>query len=586
MAERKKAGSDRAENPAETELKSVESASKQTSEKGNKSEDGTKNTALVPVKERKSAKKEREADKQKKEKSEAGRAKELPVAAGGREVGPRSVPIRMTEEERRNLWGRLGTMLLVVAVLAVAVLIFIFRPTAYTERTRSVSFLYVPDRNVTLVVVDGEIEGDEAGYSGKLTYRADNGRGDVCAAIIGGSLYVVDGDDVLKLGDNVLDCTLSAGGDYVAWRNTAQSLFYAEADSPEDVRCASELSPSAHYCLSPDGRELFYTHKGTDGITRITLISLSGNQLIFEEDQNLTPVAVADGSAYLYYVNEAGALYVLNGETGTRTLCGDKPHDLVFNADLSQLLLRNGSESRLFVDGVQLGINDLGGSDRLEHVANHRAASLPVFMGTHCLTESLLEQYYVLHHTDSAKKLIYLTEEDDRGQMNEVAYGVDLVTVTDKYVFFLQTVAGTDPHTDLFCAEIGETETEFCYGYVSFYRANVDGSRLTYITTTGLYSGKVGNMLEWLSDYVVRDRGVDVNCDDAFYYYKTAGVLYVSDNGEKAKEVATDVDWFFVDGGTLYYGTGFADDGIGSVWANHRNSRKSEQLLDGVSAVG
>ncbi|MBQ8340856.1 MAG: hypothetical protein IJY22_00590 [Clostridia bacterium] len=518
-------------------------------------------------------------------------ASKLPVADGEHAVGQRSIPIQLSDRERRNLWGRLATLFLVAVVLVLAVLIFVARPVSYTEQTHSVVFLYVPQRDATVVVVDGDVEGDKNGYAGMLSYRADSGKGNACAAIIGGSLYAVDGDDVYKLGDNVADCVLSANGSHVAWRDAEGSLYYAEVDDPENYRCASERASGTQYCLSPDGQELLYTHTDYDGISRMTLISLSGNSLIFGEDQDLTPVAVSDNSEYLYYTDKTGALYVLNGDSGAKILCAETPSELVFNADFSELLLRNGTETRLFIEGARFGINGLGGTDRLELQPNRRATVLPTYLGHHCLVNSLVDQYYICQtKTDTearvTTKLIYLTEDDDRGEMTEVAYGVENVTVTDKYVFFMQTVTSPDTHTELFCAEIGEEESELCYGYVSDYRTNVDGSRLTYITQTGLYSGSAGKMLAWLSDYVVRERGVEVTCDDAFYYFGKMGELYVSDNGESARLLADGVDWFVVAGDTVYYGIGFDDDGIGAVCANFRNSRKSDLLLDGVGGIG
>lgn len=578
MAERKKMSDDKRE-VAEAQRNQAPKAAVGNKKSDTSAEKGDKrikeNKALVAVDAPKGAAKK------------GAKASNLPVADGGHAVGPGSVPIRMTQEERRNLLGRIGVLLLIAAVLALSVLIFILRPTAYTERTHSVVFLYDPARDVTLVVADGELEGDEGGYQGKLTYRADNGKGDVCAAIIGGALYVVDGNDVEKADDGVTDCVLSANGDRVAWRNAAGMLYYADVDDLEGRRCAAENAPNDRYCLSPDGRELFYTIMGGDGVSRMTLISLSGRSLIFPEDQNLTPVAVADNSKFLYYADANGALYVLNGETLEKTLCAKQPKELVFNADLSELLLQSEVGTVCFVDGVQFGINDLGAADRLELIPNRRVSVLPLLgnAGDHCLTESILDQYYIFS-SGSTQMLVHLTEEKERGCMNEVAYGVEDVVVTDKYVFFRQTVAGTDPHTDLFCVENGDTAVEFCYGYVSAYCPNVDGSRLTYVTQTGLYSGRAKEMMEWISDHILRERGVEVSCDDAFYYFESAGKLFVSDNGAKAREVAGDVDWFFVDGDVLYYGVGFADDGVGTVFSNFRNSRKSDKLIDGVSAVG
>ncbi|MBR6727105.1 MAG: hypothetical protein IKM08_02825 [Clostridia bacterium] len=593
MAQRKKSRLAKEDRPKELEAVAEErvgagengDGTKKSNTSLQKSDNSATDGAMVAVEEKSPS----EAEKEKGSSDgsgakNSGGSKNLPVADGGHAMGPRTVPIRMLNEERRNLLGRIGVLLLIAAVLVGAVLIFMFRPTEYTERTHSVVFLYMSDRDVTVVAVDGEVEGDENGYPGRLTHRADNGKGDVCAAIIGGSLYVVDGGDVKKFGDRVTDCVLAAEGDYVAWRNEEQFLYYAEADDPESTKRATENAPSAAYCLSPNGEELFYTFMGDDGIPNLALISLSGNELTFSEYKNLSPVAVADACEYLYYTDADGALYVLNGKTGERTICGEQPSDLVFNADLSQLLMQNGSESRLFVEGVRFGIDGVHASHRLQLQLNRRVSVLPAIGGRHCLTDSLLDQYYV-YNPDSEKTLVYLTEEDDRGHMAEVAYGVDRVTVTDKHVFFLQTVVSPDPRTDLKCTDNGETEVRLCYGNVSDYCTNVDGSRLAYITPTGLYSGKAEEMLEWLSDDVERSRGVDVTCDDAFYYFTAPGELYVSDNGDGSRKLADGVDWFFTDGDTLYYGVGFSDDGIGSVYANVRDSRKSDLLLEGVGSI-
>lgn len=515
---------------------------------------------------------------------ESASSANLPAKSGSHAVGPQTVPIRMMDEERRRLIGRIGALLLIVAVLAGAVLIFLFRPTEYTERTYSTAFLYLPDRDVTLIVSDGEIEGDENGYRGRLTYRTDNGKGDVSAVIIGETLYVIDGGDVVKIGDRVIDCVLSAEGDCVAWRNADMLLYYAEIDDPEGAKRVTECAPCPEYCLSPDGQELLYTFAGEDGAFNLGLLSMSGNEWLFDEYRNMKPVAVSDESRFLYYTDANGALYVLNSENGEKTPCGDQPRELIFNRDFSQLLMKNGNESRLFINGARFGIDGVHAAHSLELQVNRRVAVLPVLGGYQCLTESLLDQYY-MYTTDTASVLVYLTEEDDRGNMAEVAHGAENLTVTDKYVFFTQTSVNPDPRTDLKCVEFGEVDPVPCYGDVSDYCTNVDGSRLTYITSKGLYSGKPEEMLEWLSDDIERDRGVSVTCEDTFYYFKLPGELWTSDNGEEPRKLADGVDWFFVDADVMYYGVGFADDGIGAVYANVRNSRKSDLLIDGVGRV-
>ena len=54
-------------------------------------------------------------------------------------------------------------ILIVLAVLAAAVLIFSFRPSAYTERTGSVNFLYLPDCNKTMIAANGTVRGEVDG---------------------------------------------------------------------------------------------------------------------------------------------------------------------------------------------------------------------------------------------------------------------------------------------------------------------------------------------------------------------------------------------------------------------------------------
>ena len=181
----------------------------------------------------------------------------LAVVDGPRAVRPSSgVPISFPDEEKHNFFTRILFLLLLAVVVAASVLIFILRPSAYTEQTDSVRYLYRPEQNVTLVTVNGVLRGEIAG---SVTYTAADGTGRVSLAIADGKLYTVKGRDVTWVCDGVTDCVLAANGQYLAWRTAEGALFYQAVGKEESRYRISGSCLDDRYCLSPSGKELLYT---------------------------------------------------------------------------------------------------------------------------------------------------------------------------------------------------------------------------------------------------------------------------------------------------------------------------------------
>ncbi|MBQ9098803.1 MAG: hypothetical protein IJY50_05175 [Clostridia bacterium] len=515
-----------------------------------------------------------------------GQKKNLPAQRADTAVGEATVPIHFHQEEKRRLFSQLGLLLAIIVVLAASVLIFVFRPTSYDERTNSVNFIYHPDSNTTLVAVNGTERGE---ISGQLRYKTYDRSGKVCAALVDDRLFLVKGKKVSEIATTVTDCVLSASGDALAWRSAENKLYYAIVGDKDGVSCISQKTEDPRYALSPDGKEMFYTYVDSDGVTRCDVYSRTGSKPYFSNDTALYPIAVSNDCRYLYYTDANGALFVWTPREETKVECAKLPDlaGLAFNRDLSQLMLRDGSKTLLFVKGQGVRLPDMSSDDTLELIPNQRVAVRPLITGYQYLTDSLLDSYYV-RRTGTTVELVYLTQKKDQGTLAKIAFVDDAagVTVTDKRVFFLSTSdSGDTRHTNLYVCKTGKTVAEILHWDVSHYLPNVDGSRLVYVDKHGaLYGHRLGADPIRLSDTVVAE-SLCLTADDMFYFCVREGELWVSDNAEGARSVSSGVDRVMADSFTVFYATEMDETGLGKVYSNYRGQRKSELLTERAAWV-
>ena len=76
-----------------------------------------------------------------------------------------------------------------------------------------------------------------------------------------------------------------------------------------------------------------------------------------------------------------------------------------------------------------------------------------------------------------------------------------------------------------------------------------------------------------------------MTADDTFYFYRSEGSLWASDNGEQLRALRDGVNGMLVDGMTVYYVTDVTEDGCGTVYSNYRNTRKDTKIGERVASI-
>ena len=258
---------------------------------------------------------------------------------------------------------------------------------------------------------------------------------------------------------------------------------------------------------------------------------------------------------------------------------------LIFNRDLSEVMLQNGDTTVLFADAERVILPEVSGGQTLSLIANQRVAVRKLFVGTQYMMRTLLDNYY-FQTRGTGIMLAYL---NGKGKLTDVSFVEDTgaVTVTDKSVFFLQNEKQGEGEirTHLYRCKTGKTEKEPLFWDVSTYCANVDGSRILYTNQHGtLFSCRIGATPQHLADSII-EGSIRVTVDDTFYFYRAEGELWASDNGDAPRMIRSGVKEFLVDAHTAYYLAACDENGVGTIFTNHRNQRKDSEFDKGFLSV-
>jgi hypothetical protein len=503
------------------------------------------------------------------------------VKAGDRAISDAHPPLDFPRQMRRNFFLRLGLILTIFAVLVASAFIYYNRPARYTEKTSSVNFLYVPAEDQTLIFVNGT---ERWRVAGTLTASSLNGRGDTCAAVIGWELYLIRGKNIISVATDVIDFVLAADGDALAYRVAPSHLYYRKTGKDDEASLISKNCNSPAYCLSQNGKELAYTAADTAGVSYLRVESYSSNRPYFENAAGLVPVAISNQSRYIYYTDQSGALYVFDSKNAQKVKCATAPDpsSLIFNRDFTEVLFTENGGTVLFSKGERKQIVGAASTEYLQLLPNQRVASRALVSGTQYMMKSFYQNYF-LHEVGTGKKLTYL---DRSGNLTDVSFvdSLETVTVTDKGVYFLLTgINGENVSRELYHVKQGKTESARIEWGVTYYCANVDGSRVLFTGyEDALYVYRAETGTQRICDSIISDT-LTVTADDLFCFYREEGVLCVSDNGGELRDIATGVTHFAVDTHVLYYATEPSEDGTFSIYVNYRNERLSERVADGVS---
>ncbi len=497
--------------------------------------------------------------------SEGGRKKSsLPETGTGDAVSDKvKVGISLPEEVKKAFFRRLRFFGAAFCILLAALAVFLLRPTPYTERAHSVLLIEATE-NETTVLSDGRVRATLAGKpTGAVSYDK-NGR--TAAFVVGDTLYLARGRKVVPVSTDVTDFALCAKGGAVVYRVGA-SLYRAEWKGKEPSLISPSV-PTAEYCVSPDGNEVFFVYEKTDGARQADIYSLSNSKPYLEKTTDIMPVAIADRCRHIYYQAD-GALYVVSKKKDA-PLCISQNADLgrlIFNADFSQALVQTDGEAHLFAGEDVILFTSTGAGDGFSYLSNERVAVRVLAVGRQYMQKTFLGGYYLQYRGGET----FLQFLDRKGQVREISsVNENEVYVTDKSVFF--TMTESDGRTLLYRVRTGKTEAEMLFE-IGTYCPNTDGTRVLYTNVHGgLFSYRTGKNSVQIADNI--DAGtLCVTADDVFYYTR-GGVLYASENGATPREAAKGVSALLVDTHTLYYLVDQSD-GTQALYTNYRNKAKS-----------
>lgn len=470
----------------------------------------------------------------------------------------------------KRLLRRIAACLLLFAVLCGSVLIYLYRPTAYTERVHSVHFAFDAETGLSTVIRDGKVVGSPlVGQCASYTY---NDRGDVCAALVGTDLYLIRYNGVTLVARGVTDYTLSHSGRALAYRTSeGATLHYARLGRRMRISVIVDRA-EAQYALSPDGKELFYAYAVED-VSRIGIYSRTNSAPELDVTVGRVPVAVSDACEHLYYRDVAtGTLYYMD-EKGKSAQIYTGVARLYFNRDLSELLLDNVTGTLLWRCGEQLLLNDLETGEHLRYLPNQRAASMASTTGVQYLVKSFLDGYFIRTGADEGGAM--LVHLDRKGDMHRVAFvseAISSVTVTDKGVYYI-SVPVDEGQRHLYYVKSGKSVPERLSSMdVTALAVGNSGERLFFTDQHGaLYTMKRGEAPERL--HVAESISPETLCVSAsnFVYYAVGDTLWVSENGKEPRPLRDVPTGVTTNAHTAYF-VGVNGDGSYSLWSAHRGA--------------
>ena len=450
----------------------------------------------------------------------------------------------------------------VVLVALVIVGISVLKPSKYEFRNGSV---YISPGDETVVIIPhnkGKVELDGYLRSGIRSLDGTKAVQLISEDDVEWDTLLYITDKVQTIGDGIQSVWLAPSGNAFAYTreydetdHTAELWLYSDGKSK---KLADDFAFGNNNCtISPDGKTVAYVSCNDDTYTCIVWDGKTSTNL----GKDVAPVAVADGSKYIYYTKN-DFLYVQRGlNSDNKEKLGDNVYQIYANKDLSQLVYSYGSKSYISRNGGkkeplsgQIGYFVLPGGTATFYDSRVTVLGLSAFAGTfYCNSDNAIvcinakyETHRVAKNVGEAylstdgKTLMY-SSRDSIYRVNGIKADAEAVEIVDGDVE--RFVAVDDGSAVFFITEDDEI----------FYQRGM--SKPTLVTGdftfdgygTG-YSLYKGNTLYYVSDEELfvstGDRGVRVGGFDGEVFYVSAGPFAVAvstdDDGETLNYRSTD----------------------------------------------
>ena len=484
------------------------------------------------------------------------------------------------DDAKKNILKRLpkkaiigvAVCIALVIVAALAVKIIGSKP-AYPANSVTTFFDY--EEGQTLIMVNNKL------LSTKIEGNAGTVVGDFSAKNFVANtsedeLYLISGDKMAKIAEDVDSYAFSADGSAIAYVNNDIALMLYSVSGGKATKIADDVEDEL--AISPDGKSLLYTIENDDYDIELFLYDSGKSASLGKE---LSPVAVSNGAKYSYFVNEDDSFYVCQK--------GKEKVKLAENVQRGAMINKDGTEIIFFTDDGKSYVS-VKGEEKMRLSNSEIMYELkPYHTSRFCgggngsvayavNSGSLLNNTYVSNGGDVIKV-------NGKGESDRVLSDVEIeLSDNGKTITYLKD-------DSIFRGKLSKpSEAKKIIEEDADYLVTSDSNSFYYLTDDFELIFKKGNSNpKKISDDVFTSSAA-VNRDGTLFFIEdysssTGGTLYYTSGGKEKVKIADDVVSVRANANAVYYNTVIDSDTV-SVFASDGGTKftKVADISNALSA--
>lgn len=488
---------------------------------------------------------------------------------------PETVKVKPVLSNKKVLFGIVGAVALLVIV---GILCAVFGGNGFVEMQKTI-FVEQTDEGEYSVFVDGKVLSDTI-ESKREPFCTSSINGKIAAIKAEDTLYVVKGNKLKQVANDVTGYELSVGGNGIAYTTRQKDDAYPTLHLYTVSNGKSiEITDTAYgsYVISPNGKSVAYfvapDEDAKDATPELHLFQGKKSTKI-TDDEKISVLGLSNSGKQIYItsVNDEGEtnLYAYNAKGSKQKLGQMTSNHFMFNDDHTQIMFL-GKKDRTYISNKGKEATVMA-KDAISLIY---APNANVGFADGC-TYPVSKLYN--HVYKSGDEVWSIKKNPDKNvKLVSKASNVQL-DASAQYVYY------TYDAEELRLAKIsdGEKASEKAKTLiderVSAYVVTSNRKYVYYVEDQTLYSvnGKKGGTPKTITNDDVTDLALS-NTDNA--YYTMDGDLYVCSNGKKGSKVLGDVESVInAPNGTVYAYT--ADDAVYCTTGSKRLKKISDIDLD------